>query len=77
MDMPVAETRPAKGKKARKPGSKSSNSLEAKYKALEAKLETLMNSAPTKKIQVLKASLDSRASKHIAPVELALDNVTE
>ncbi|KAJ3245392.1 hypothetical protein HDU77_009486 [Chytriomyces hyalinus] len=36
-----------------------------------------MNSAPTKKIQVLKASLNSRASKHIAPVEFALDNVTE
>ncbi|KAJ3383855.1 hypothetical protein HDU80_001136, partial [Chytriomyces hyalinus] len=65
-----AETRPAKGKKAGKSGSKSNNSLEVKYKALEAKLETLMNSTPIKKIQVLKASLEDNVSVQDAKIEV-------
>ncbi|KAJ3230332.1 hypothetical protein HDU78_008486, partial [Chytriomyces hyalinus] len=104
-----AEAKPAKGKKAATKAtgktptkaSKTEQGLADQVKALEAKLETLVQSATnSKKIQVLKTKvgkyihylnhytdnellnenpiyLDSGASKHVAPVELALDNVTE
>ncbi|KAJ3381311.1 hypothetical protein HDU80_001856, partial [Chytriomyces hyalinus] len=81
-----AETKPAKGKKAAtkaaakaptKP-SKAEQGLAEQFKALQAKLEALEQSATnSKKIQVLKTKVDSGASKHVGPVELALDNVTE
>ncbi|KAJ3222939.1 hypothetical protein HDU78_011546, partial [Chytriomyces hyalinus] len=81
-----AEAKPAKGKKAATKAtgktptkaSKTEQGLADQVKALEAKLETLVQSATnSKKIQVLKTKVDSGASKHVAPVELALDNVTE